>query len=132
MPIPWLSILSNVPWKEVISNAPKVADGAKKLWKVMAKNPDTATGEGPENLQSHAPETQTIETLDLRIRDLKTEISTLNQALSASSEIIKALAEQNTQLIGSIEIFRGRVWRLALVTIISFVTALVALYRTFS
>ena len=33
MGISWLSVLQAVPWTEVISNAPKVAEGARKLWK---------------------------------------------------------------------------------------------------
>lgn len=32
MAIGWLTILKSVPWAEVISNAPKVAEGARKLW----------------------------------------------------------------------------------------------------
>ncbi|MBK7414306.1 MAG: hypothetical protein IPJ38_03465 [Dechloromonas sp.] len=48
--------------------------------------------------------------------------------LQKSSE---ALAEQNTQLIKSIEIFRGRVLRLGLLTITLSLVALLALYRTF-
>ena len=32
MAIPWLTLLKVVPWSDVIANAPKVADGARKLW----------------------------------------------------------------------------------------------------
>ena len=32
MPVPWLAVLQSVPWSDVIKNAPKVADGARKLW----------------------------------------------------------------------------------------------------
>jgi hypothetical protein len=62
---------------------------------------------------------------------LKADVAALNQAMLSSSELIKALAEQNTQLIRSIEIFRGRVLRLGLVTVIAMIVALLALYRTF-
>ena len=131
MPIPWLSLLSNVPWKDVISNAPKVADGAKKLWKVVAKKSGTP-GDDEMNAESFASsEDQTIATLDARIHGLTTDLAALNQAMLSSSELIKALAEQNAQLIRSIEIFRGRVLRLGLLTVTSVIIALAALYRTF-
>ena len=37
MAIGWLTILQSVPWTEVIKNAPKVAEGARKLWSAVAK-----------------------------------------------------------------------------------------------
>jgi hypothetical protein len=39
MAIPWLSVIKLVPWGEVISNAPKVAEGAKKLWSAVSREP---------------------------------------------------------------------------------------------
>jgi hypothetical protein len=131
MPIPWLSVLSNVPWKDVISTAPKVAEGAKKLWKAVGKKSGTAEENGASAEHLASAENQTIATLDARIHGLKGDVAALNQAMLSSSELIKALAEQNTQLIRSIEIFRGRVLRLGLVTVISVIIALLALYRTF-
>jgi hypothetical protein len=131
MPIPWLTVLSNVPWKDVISTAPKVAEGAKKLWKSVGKKSGAAEVDGASEEYLASAENQTIATLDARIHGLKADVAALNQAMLSSSELIKALAEQNTQLIRSIEIFRGRVLRLGLVTIIAMIVALLALYRTF-
>jgi len=42
MPVPWLTVLQNVPWSDVIKNAPKVADGARKLWQSVGKKPQAA------------------------------------------------------------------------------------------
>jgi hypothetical protein len=58
-------------------------------------------------------------------------VAALHDQMLASSEIIEALAEQNTQLIKSIAIFRGRVLRLGLLTVTLSLVALLALYRTF-
>lgn len=131
MAIPWLTLLNSVPWKDVIGNAPKVADGAKKLWKSVAKkaapSEDAKAGVTP----ARSSEEQTIATLDTRVIELKDEVAGLNEAMLASSELIKALAEQNTQLIKSIAIFRGRMLRLGLLTLILAFVALYALYRTF-
>ena len=131
MAIPWLTILSSVPWKDVIGNAPKVADGAKKLWKSVAKKSAPAGSPSTQAQPAHAQEEQTLATLDTRIIELKAEVSSLNEAMLASSEVIAALAEQNTQLIKSIEIFRGRVLRLGLLILVLAAVALWALYRTF-
>lgn len=131
MAIPWLTLLSSVPWKDVISNAPKVADGAKKLWKSVAKKSPPTGSSSTQATPSDSTEEQTIATLDTRIVELKAEVSSLSEAMLASSEVITALAEQNTQLIKSIAIFRGRVLRLALLTLMLAFVALYALYRTF-
>ena len=131
MAIPWLAILSNVPWKDVIDNAPKVADGAKKLWKSVAKKSGPSEPANTSVKPAHSSEEQTIASLDTRVIELKNEVAALHDQMLASSEIIEALAEQNTQLIKSIEIFRGRVLRLGLLTVALSLVALLALYRTF-
>ena len=131
MAIPWLAILSNVPWKDVIDKAPKVADGAKKLWKSVAKKSGSPEPANTNVKPAHSSEEQTIASLDTRVIELKNEVAALHDQMLASSEIIEALAEQNTQLIKSIEIFRGRVLRLGLLTITLSFVALLALYRTF-
>ena len=131
MAIPWLAILSNVPWKDVIDNAPKVADGAKKLWKTVAKKAGPSESANTSVTPTHSSEEQTIASLDTRIIELKNEVAALHDQMLASSEVIEALAEQNTQLIKSIEIFRGRVLRLGLLTVTLSIVALLALYRTF-
>ena len=131
MAIPWLAILSNVPWKDVIDKAPKVADGAKKLWKSVAKKAGPSEHANANVTPARSSEEQTFSTLDTRIIELKNEVSALHDQMLASSEIIEALAEQNTQLIKSIEIFRSRVLRLGLFTVTLLLVALLALYRTF-
>ena len=131
MAIPWLAILSNVPWKDVIDKAPKVADGAKKLWKSVAKKSGPSEHTNTNVKPAHSSEEQTIASLDTRVIELKNEVAALHDQMLASSEIIEALAEQNTQLIKSIEIFRGRVLRLGLLTVTLSLVALLALYRTF-
>lgn len=53
MAIGWFALLTKVPWSEVISNAPKVADAAKKLWKVVADksiSSETLTDVAPPHL----------------------------------------------------------------------------------
>ncbi len=106
MAIPWLSVLKMVPWSEVISNAPKVAEAAKKLWKTASRESHMAESPAESTQPALSPEAQSIALLQTQLQDLQ-------QQMLASSELIKALADQNTQLIGRIENNRIRTLWLA-------------------
>jgi len=114
MPIPWFAVLQSVPWADVIRNAPKVADGAKKLWSTIGKK-----SAAPEKAQTdeHAdlsPEARAVADLRTRLAAVEATAAGLHEQMLASSELIKALAEQNAQLIKHIEANRIRVlWLLA-------------------
>ncbi|MBW7903380.1 MAG: hypothetical protein H3C26_18045 [Rhodocyclaceae bacterium] len=102
MAIGWMTILSNVPWSEVIKNAPAVTDGAKKLWKkVRGDTPN----EGAPSPADDTPEG--------RLAALQAEVDELQAQMLASSEVIRSLAEQNTQLIARVEAGRRRLLALA-------------------
>lgn len=100
MAIGWLSILKAVPWTDVVSNAPKVADGAKKLWETVAgKKPATDAGAPTGSSPSLTPEAPTLADLEARVGALAGDVSRLQKEMIDSSQLIKALADQNTQLI---------------------------------
>lgn len=109
MPIPWLIVLQSIPWTDVIKNAPKVADGAKKLWSsVSKKSPaDELPPTSPE--AATVPGSQAGALLPVRVAMLESEVADLHTQMRASSELITILAEQNTQLIAHIEANRVRV-----------------------
>ena len=107
MPIPWLTVLQSVPWSDVISNAPKVAGGAKKLWDSVARKPATAAGDSTQASPEPAVLTD-------RVAALEAQVAELHRQMLASSEVIQALAEQNTQLIQRVDLHRRWVRRLAL------------------
>lgn len=113
MAIGWLAVLQLVPWADVIRNAPKVADGAKKLWGAVKKKP-RAEKLSPTNVHSaHLPEEQSLASLQAQITALEATASDLQDQMLASSELIQALADQNTQLIKRIEANRIRILWLA-------------------
>ncbi|MEI7430691.1 MAG: hypothetical protein WCL27_09560 [Betaproteobacteria bacterium] len=115
MSITWLTVLQNLPWPELISNAPKVAEGAKKLWKNVVKKPPVAA-------------TITDSTvLEARVITLETAVSELHGQMLASSELIKALAEQNAQLVQRNELLHLRVLWLSVATTVVAITAGLAL-----
>lgn len=125
MAIGWLTVLKSVPWSEVISNAPKVADAAKKLWNAVAKK--SVSSEPPTTAATSAlsPEESAIAALETRLLAMETAFADLQGQLLASSELIKALADQNTQLIKGIEVNRVRgLWLAAAVAVVAIVAVL--------
>ena len=126
MAIGWLTALKTIPWSDVISTAPVVVDGAKKLWHSVGKKPAQA-GLTAVPLPASLKETPTIAELQTRIAALETEAADLHGQMVSSSELIKVLAEQNTQLIRRIETSRVRLLRLAGTTAVIAIVAVVAL-----
>lgn len=115
MAIGWLALLKAVPWGEVAKNAPVIAENAKKLWGTVARRAPKQELEIPNVFTS---EDQEINWLKEKLITIETEYSNLHTQMLTTSEIIKALADQNTQLIKSIELFRKRILKLAGFTII--------------
>jgi hypothetical protein len=111
MPVGWLSVLKVVPWGEVITNAPKVADGARKLWSTVKKSPAPGSPDLAMTEASPAPpsaEAEAIAALQGQLGSAERAIVALREQMLASSELIKALAEQNTELIRRVEAMRLR------------------------
>jgi len=106
MPIPWLTVLQSVPWSDVVRNAPKVAAGAKKLWDNVAHK-----GAAPLDASDTASSLEAEPTL----LSLKAEVAVLRagsmlqqQQLAESSALVSEFAEQNTQLIASMDALRRK------------------------
>jgi len=111
MAIGWLTVLKLVPWGDVIENAPKVAQGAKKLWKSV----------GPKPAVEPAPPTAAVganlQDLQAQVLQLQQATAELHQQMRDSSELIQSLADQNTQLIARVETNRKRLLWLMLVVL---------------
>lgn len=115
MAISWMTVLAAVPWTEVIKNAPKVADGAKKLWNTVGRKDATAPAVPVADPQA-------------RIAALEQSVAALNAQMQASAEIIKALAEQNESLVQRCELNRRRTLALG-VLVLLLLAALIFLAR---
>jgi hypothetical protein len=127
MAVGWLMVLQSVPWAEVIKNAPKLADGAKKLWDAVAGNPAQPAATKPQ--PDATPGTPNLTALEARMLALEAAVSDLHSQMFASSELIKALAEQNTQLVQRIEANRVRVVWLSVATGVLALVAIAAWLR---
>jgi hypothetical protein len=107
MPLPWLTVLQSVPWTDVIRNAPKVAEGAKKLWSAVGKKPQPSAA-GDAVIVGAPADAPNVAALQARLTTLEASVADLHGQMVASSELIKALANQNTLLIQRIEVNRVR------------------------
>ena len=130
MAIAWLAILKTVPWTDVVRNAPKIADGAKKLWVALATKPASSEIELEADQVIFSSETHTINSLQERLTVIESKCANLQEQMLTSSELIKALAEQNTELIKKIELNRKRTIWLAIITSCMAVIAIFNLIST--
>lgn len=111
MAIAWLTILNTVPWSEVIRNAPKLADAAGKLWKTVVRKPGNETIRAEVAMAPLVIESDRHALADARIAALEDSVAQLDQQMLASSDLIRALVEQNSALIVAIDnARRQRVW----------------------
>jgi hypothetical protein len=106
------TVLSHIPWGQVVENAPKVADGAARLWSTVTgfRTKATPDDENAASAGSRAP--TEADALRARVESLEEAVRHLSEQMQASSELIKALADQNTQLVQGIELNRARLVRL--------------------
>jgi hypothetical protein len=116
MAIGWMTVLQLVPWSDMITNAPKIAEGAKKLWNAVGKKPPaSAVGhDGTSLAAGDAP--PTLAALEKRLQAVEMANAELHEQMLASADLIKTLADQNTQLIKRIDVNRVRLITLAVVT----------------
>lgn len=131
MAIGWLTVLQSVPWTEVIRTAPKVAEGAKRLWNNVAGKqaaPATPAGAPP----AVGGEAHSLAGLATRVVKLETAAADLHAEMLASSELIKALADQNAQLIQRVESNRVRMLWLSAATAVALIVAVLAIWLAVS
>ncbi|HEX8981053.1 MAG TPA: hypothetical protein VF811_15195 [Parasulfuritortus sp.] len=121
MAIGLLSVLKIVPWSDVISTAPAVMDGARKLWDAVSGKP--VSGESPRPSKEAAAGAILAGRVDI----LEVKVADLHSQMLASSELIRALADQNSQLIARIEVYRRGIFWLAAAVSIATVAAVAAL-----
>jgi hypothetical protein len=127
MAIGWMTVLKAVPWSDVINNAPKIADGARRLWRSVASQPQAS----PEASASSAapagsPGTSTAE-LERRLTAAEGTLAELHAQMLTTAELMQALTEQNTQLIARIEANRRRMMWQSVATAVATLVAAVSL-----
>lgn len=112
-----LSVLSQVPWGQVIDAAPKVAEGASRLWKTVRRRSPEDEASVEEIIERSAQVQQdggveALLALGSQVQRLQLELAELREEMQAASSLIKDLAEQNTALVQRIELNRRRLRQL--------------------
>lgn len=119
MAIGWMTVLKLVPWDDVIANAPQVVEGARKLWKTVARSPAPEPAQAPEAHEAAVAPAPELATRG-ELQALATQLSALHEQMAESSALIEALADQNAQLIRQIESNRVRLgWLMAAVGLLT-------------
>ncbi|MCZ8253189.1 MAG: hypothetical protein O9318_12020 [Hylemonella sp.] len=119
MPIPWLTVLQAVPWGEVIRNAPKVAEGARTLWN-KAAGPAAPVSPGTTQAPAVQP---TVAQLQAGLLASEAAVAELQAQMQSATQLIKELADQNTQLVRAVEAQRRQLRWLAGVAVLLLVGA---------
>ena len=107
MALGWFTLLKTVPWAEVIATAPVVAEGAKKLWKTVAKKPPASAYTPPAPVVLNT-DNDILAQLQARIITLEAQTAELHAQMQTSTELIQSLAQQNTELVQRAEAHRKR------------------------
>ena len=136
MAIGWIRLIRSVPWEQVVRKAPEIADLAKKLWNTtynraptteidVSANPNSQTIVNPS---SYFTDDQRIASLEEKLTVMEATSARQHQQLMESLELITGLAEQNTQLVKTIEVNRVRLLRLTAFTVLIGIVAAFSLF----
>lgn len=105
-----LTMLKAVPWSEVLSAAPSVVGGARKLWDSVGSKP-AAEASAPASEEAVAGDR--LAALSARLDRSEQDVAALKAQMREASALIASLAEQNSQLIATMERTRRRGLQLA-------------------
>lgn len=99
------TILANIPWGQVVESAPKIAQGAGRLWETVKNRRNEPTPDAP----SEAPgEPDPLMQLQAQHAALQLQVHALQDEMRASTQLVKDLADQNAQLVERVQAIRQR------------------------
>ncbi|KAF1045823.1 hypothetical protein [Xylophilus sp.] len=109
MPLPWLSALKLIPWTDVIAATPQIVKGARNLY-------DGVRGGADKKAAARAAGTTTVaplldgdpQTLAVHVQQLQGRVQELEEEQTRTAELLQSLAEQNAQVVATVETLRQR------------------------
>ncbi|WP_284307331.1 hypothetical protein [Hydrogenophaga electricum] len=102
--IPWLTALKVIPWGDVIEHAPKVLAAARQLVDRQNKRPAPSAADAATPIPV-APEP---DVLQREVAALQQDVQRLQQTQDQLTRTVADLAEQNTRLVGAVDVLRRR------------------------
>jgi hypothetical protein len=92
----WITAFKIIPWAHVIAAAPAVVRGARRLWTAV------------RDKDADSPLDGSAQTPEARLQALEARVEALGKELTAASELIHSLAEQNARLVEFVGVLRVR------------------------
>ena len=92
----WITAFKIIPWGHVIAAAPSVVRGARRLWTAVREK------------DVGSPAERRVQTPEAQLQDLEAQVAVLRKELTAASELINSLAEQNARLVEFVGVLRIR------------------------
>ena len=92
----WITAFKIIPWAHVIAAAPAVVRGARRLWSAVREK------------DADLPPANAAQSPEGRLQGLEAQVETLVKDLTAASELINSLAEQNARLVEFVGVLRIR------------------------
>lgn len=108
-----ITVLSNIPWGTVIDAAPRIAEGAGRLWEAARNLRRPKPPEAPDAPATGDPPISDTERLRSRVGELEATVQAMREQLQASAQVVKELADQNALLVQRIDVARRRILLMA-------------------
>jgi len=112
MAIPWLTALKVIPWGDVIEHAPKVLKGARDLLERQRQRGREAEPPAPDLragvIDMPDPTPPEVRELQQQLAAAREDVARLQQTQEQITQTLAELAEQNTRLVGAVELLRKR------------------------
>lgn len=112
MAIPWLTALKVIPWGDVIEHAPKVLKGARDLLERQRQRGREAEPPAPDLragvIDMPDPTPPEVRELQQQLAAAREDVARLLQTQEQITQTLAELAEQNTRLVGAVELLRKR------------------------
>ncbi|HET8710528.1 MAG TPA: hypothetical protein VFM32_04080 [Spongiibacteraceae bacterium] len=119
----WLTALKVLPWGEMIEYAPKIVNGAQKLWQRMKTEQD----ETDAIIIEQAPHSAADGVRELQ--ELKKQLQDTQEQQIELSNLVSELAAQNQRLVSAVDVLRVRT-RLLGLTAVALVMGVIYLLAT--
>lgn len=108
------TVLAHIPWGQVVESAPKIAQGAGRLWESVRKRGDPA----PASAQAAPEAPSDLQHLQLQTQALAAQVQALEGEMRATAQLVKDLADQNAMLVERVQALQRQArWALGLAAV---------------
>jgi hypothetical protein len=119
MAIPWMIALKVIPWGDVIEHAPKVLNAARQLLDRQRQGKPEAAAPSVMDETPYPAASPEVRELQQQLAATRDDLARLQQTQEQIAQTLADLAEQNTRLVGAVDVLRRRTrWLMVLVAML--------------